>query len=90
MEIVINDVKFTRNDKRTLLDAGKSCSLWLFLGINEYDMVEVKILKNGGRPIPGNSRIVFEYSFVVTIGDLYSALGERLKKMKMDMSGINW
>lgn len=27
----------------------------LFAGINEYDMVEVKVLKNGGRPIPGDS-----------------------------------
>lgn len=24
------------------------------VGINEYDMVEVKVLKNGGKPIPGN------------------------------------
>lgn len=32
--------------------------IWLSssLDINEYDMVEVKVLKNGGKPIPGNGR----------------------------------
>ena len=29
------------------------------VGINEYDMVEVKILKNGGKPIPGNGWVYF-------------------------------
>lgn len=61
MEIEINGEKYYRNDTRTLQEAN----------INEYDMVEVKILKNGGKPIPGN----------VTVMDLYGALGDRLKRL---------
>ena len=58
------------------------------IGVNEYDMVEVKVLKKGGKPIPGNG--IFwnkDSNNLVTLGDLYTALGERLKKIKMDFSG---
>lgn len=92
MEIIVNDQKFYRNDTRSLVTAGillaSCCS---FIGINEYDMVEVKVLKNGGRPIPGNGIVFSPFSLcLVTIADLYTALGDRLKKMKMDVSGNNY
>ena len=54
------------------------------IGINEFDMIEVKILKNGGKAIPGNGERALCFLRVVTAFDIYSALGERLKKMRMD------
>lgn len=65
MEIIVNDQKFYRNDTRSLVNAGiivASCCL--FIGINEYDMVEVKVLKNGGRPIPGNGILFLVFHYV--------------------------
>ena len=56
----------------------------LSVGINEFDMIEVKILKNGGQPIPGNGRYDLDLLQIVTAFDIYSALGERLKKMRVD------
>lgn len=47
-------------------------------------MIEVKILKNGGKAIPGNGGHTSFLLRVVTAFDIYSALGERLKKMRMD------
>lgn len=58
MEMEINGEKYYRNDMRTLEEASAFSLFPLSLDINEYDMVEVKVLKNGGRPIPGNGRIV--------------------------------
>ena len=54
MEIEINGEKYYRNDTRTLQEASEMCAIDVIVDINEYDMVEVKILKNGGKPIPGN------------------------------------
>ena len=51
-------------------------------------MVEVKILKNGGKPIPGNGSIYSWWSYVVTVMDVYNALGDRLKRSKLDALGI--
>ena len=57
MEIEINGEKYYRNDTRTLQEASKISILVVIIDINEYDRVEVKILKNGGKPIPGNGRL---------------------------------
>ena len=57
MEIEINGEKYYRNDTRTLQEASKISILVVIIDINEYDMVEVKILKNVGKPIPGNGRL---------------------------------
>ena len=57
MEIEINGEKYYRNDTRTLQEASRVLFMNVIVDINEYDMVEVKILKNGGKPIPGNGRI---------------------------------
>ena len=57
MEIEINGEKYYRNDTRTLQEASKISILVVIIDINEYDMVEVKILKNGGKPITGNGRL---------------------------------
>ena len=61
MEIEINGEKYYRNDTRTLQEASKMTVLVVIIDINEYDMVEVKILKNGGKPIPGNGRLDWMY-----------------------------
>ena len=57
------------------------------VGINEYDMVEVKILKNGGKQIPGNGMLVLPTSFLVTAMDLYKALGTRLMNTTLGAPG---
>ena len=57
MEIEINGEKYYRNDTRTLQEASKISILVVIIDINEYDMVDVKFLKNGGNPIPGNGRL---------------------------------
>ena len=60
----------------------------LIVGINEYDMVEVKILKNGGKQIPGNGTILIYTSFLVTVMDLYKALGTRLMNTNLGALGF--
>ena len=51
-------------------------------------MVEAKILKNGGKPIPGNSTVLYFLLRIVTVMDMYDALGDRLKRLRMDEPGM--
>lgn len=51
-------------------------------------MVEVKILKNGGKQIPGNGTNSLLILSIVTVMDLYKALGTRLANTNLGTLGF--